>query len=82
MEEVLGMATELDPAEPPAPLSPERIQEILEINETLDAITEKIVEVLKPTFEVLPDRQVRLALIRKLRQALNRIQEDVMKEGI
>lgn len=67
--------------ETPPDLSPERIQEILELNQTLDDMVGMIVQTMQPAIEVLPNLMVRMAFIRKMEWALEQIKEQVRKEG-
>lgn len=80
------MASELgatrDPNDPKKiTLPPERVQEILEVNRTLDVITEKIVEVISNTLRSLPSHTVKMSLMRKIEMAVDHIIIDLKKEG-
>lgn len=61
-------------------ITPERVQELIEVNDTLDAIVVKIVELIRDTLASLPGRPAQMALMRKLAWALSQLREDLERE--
>lgn len=62
-------------------IPPERVRELIEVNETMDNMVSKVIETITPAISILPNMQVRLAFVRKLTDALGKLEEQIKREG-
>jgi len=83
MEEVLGMASQIEEEGGGArhtPIDPERVAKIFEINNTLDAMIARVGALLTGAVQSLPTGVTKIAFMNKLLVLVATMDEEVRKE--